>query len=164
MPGRPGTDHHHDHYGPPGASPADGRGGGAGGEVPLADLFWVVARRLRHLSREAHVEWDVTPAQSRALRVLVEHEGLRPSVLSERLRIAPRSATEVVDALVERGLAVRRPDPGDRRATLVEVTDRGREAVEAIHRARIVGSEAFFAVLSPQERADLVRILGRLQD
>ena len=36
---------------------------------------------------------------------------MRPSVLAERLRIAPRSATEVVDALEARGLVERGPDP-----------------------------------------------------
>ena len=44
---------------------------------------------------------------------------MRPSVLAERLHIAARSATEVVDALEERGLVERGPDPDDRRATLV---------------------------------------------
>jgi DNA-binding MarR family transcriptional regulator len=42
---------------------------------------------------------------------------MRLSELSEHLHIAPRSATEVVDALESRGLVRRRPDPDDRRAT-----------------------------------------------
>ena len=78
-----------------------------------------LARRVRRAYADALAEWHVTPSQSRALRVLSSRaEGMRPSVLAEELRIAPRSATEVVDALEERGWVARarRPDrpAGDR--------------------------------------------------
>ena len=92
------------------------------GEPPqegLSDAFRAVARRLRIQTQRALAPWEVTPAQARALGVLNRHGPLRLGALSERLHIAPRSATEVVDALEERGLVERRPDPADRRATLV---------------------------------------------
>ena len=57
---------------------------------------------------------------------------MRLSKLSEHLHIAPRSATEVVDALESRGLVRRSPDPDDRRATLVELTEHGLGVLEAI--------------------------------
>ena len=53
---------------------------------------------------------------------------MRPGALAEHLRIAPRSATEVVDDLQERGLVERAPDPADRRATLVRLTEAGAAA------------------------------------
>ena len=101
------------------------------------------------------------PAQLRALRMLRRHGVMRLSELSDRLRIAPRSATEVVDALEKRGLVERRPDPGDRRATLVEVTDDGSSVLDAIR-----GSEAerVFGRLSPTDRSHLARILRKLRE
>ena len=81
---------------------------GAEAEETLSEAFWAVARQLRQLTREALAPWDVTPAQFRALGTLVRHGPMRLSELSEQLRIAPRSATEVVDALQERGLVERR--------------------------------------------------------
>jgi DNA-binding MarR family transcriptional regulator len=89
---------------------------------------------------------------------------MRLSELSERLHIAPRSATEVVDGLESRGLVQRRPDPGDRRATLVEVTSAGAGMLEAIRAARGTEAERVFSQLSPADRADLARILRKLQD
>ena len=89
----------------------------------LAETFWQVARRLRHQSREALAPWGVSPSQLRALGVLLRHGAVRSGELAEHLRIAPRSATEVVDALAERGLVERRPDPEDRRATQVVATE-----------------------------------------
>src|SRR5688500_10354637 len=70
----------------------------------LADLFWGVARQLRHGAKDTSEHWNVTPGQARALAVLTRHGLIRLSVLSEHLRIAPRSTTEVVDALEEAGL------------------------------------------------------------
>jgi DNA-binding MarR family transcriptional regulator len=78
--------------------------------------------------------------------------------------VAARSTTEVVDALEARGLAERRPDPGDRRATLVEVTDHGASVLDAIHVARGTEAERAFDRLSPTDRADLARILRKLRD
>ena len=130
----------------------------------LTEAFWAVARRLREKSQETLAPWDITPAHWRALRVLRRHGVMRLSELSDRLRIAPRSATEVVDALEGRGLVRRRPDPGDRRATLVEVTDPGSEMLEAIRAVRGTEAERVFSRLSPADRADLARILRQLRD
>src|SRR5699024_6352150 len=119
-------------------------------------------RQLREMSQESLAPWGITPAQLRALRVLRRHGPMRLSELSERLGIAARSATEVIDALQARGLAGRRPDPGDRRATLVETTEPGAGLMREIRAAR--GSEAgrVFDRLSPAEQTELARLLHRL--
>ena len=72
---------------------------------------------------------------------------MRPSVLADHLRIAPRSATEVVDALEERGWVQRSPDPTDRRATTSTLTGAGRELVAAIDDVRRRASEGVLDVL-----------------
>ncbi|MEU4688827.1 MarR family winged helix-turn-helix transcriptional regulator [Actinoplanes sp. NPDC023714] len=128
----------------------------------LSEAFWAVARELRHRTRAALEPWNVTPSQSRAIGVLSRHGEMRLSALAEHLRIAPRSATEVVDDLQRRGLAERRPDPADRRATLVALTADGSSAAAAIQEARAAEGERLFAVLSPGDRAALGRILRDL--
>ncbi|HEY3902622.1 MAG TPA: MarR family transcriptional regulator [Streptosporangiaceae bacterium] len=133
------------------------------GDESLADAFWSVARRLRETSQETLAPWDVTPAQFRALRVLRRHGALRLSDLSGHLHIAARSATEVIDALEARRLVARRPDPDDRRAILVEVSDHGSDVLEAIYAARGSAAERAFDQLTPTDRADLARILRKLR-
>ncbi|MDG4826629.1 MarR family transcriptional regulator [Asanoa sp. WMMD1127] len=128
----------------------------------LSEAFWGVARRLRHLNRQTMAPWEVTPAQWRAINVLVEHGALRLGDLAEKLHIAPRSTTEVVDDLERRGLVERHPDPADRRATLVALTTEGTSAASAIRTARTAESERFFAALSPEDRDHLGRILHNL--
>jgi DNA-binding MarR family transcriptional regulator len=134
------------------------------GDESLADAFGAVARRLREKSAETLAPWDITPAHLRALRTLSRHGTMRLSELSDYLQVAPRTATEVVDALESRDLVRRRPDPGDRRATLVEVTDHGASVLAEIRATRGTEAGRVFGRLSPADRAELARILTELRD
>ena len=146
--------------------PGPGQAGAdeTGGDETLADAFRSVARRLRETSMETLAPWDISPSHFRALRVLNHHGAMRLSALSDHLHIAPRSATEVVDALETRDLVERRPDPSDRRATLVELTGQGTGVLDAIRTARGTEAERFFGRLSQTDRDDLARILRQLQN
>jgi DNA-binding MarR family transcriptional regulator len=134
------------------------------GDETLSEAFWSVARQLRHTSQETLAPWDITPSHLRALRVLTRRGVMRLSELSDHLHIAARSTTEVVDALETRGLVERRPDPDDRRATLVALTDDGASVLDAIRAARGTDTERAFGRLSQADRAHLARILGQLRD
>jgi DNA-binding MarR family transcriptional regulator len=136
----------------------------SGGDETLAEAFRSVARQLRDTSQDFLAPWDITPSQVRALRVLMRHGPMRLSQLSGHLHIAARSTTEVVDALQARRLVRRRPDPGDRRATLVEVTDHGASILDAIRAARGTEAERAFDRLSRTDRAHLARILRKLRE
>ncbi len=130
----------------------------------LAEAFGAVARRLREKSAETLAPWDITPAHLRALRTLSRHGTMRLSALSDHLQIAPRTATEVVDALQAADLVRRRADPDDRRATLVEVTEHGASVLAEIRATRGTEAVRVFGRLSPADRAELARILGQLRD
>ena len=129
----------------------------------LAEAVWSVARLLRRTSVASLARWDVSPSQSRALRVLTRCGPIRLSALSEHLHIAPRSVTEVVDGLEAKGLVERQPDPQDRRATLVAVTAHGVEVREQIHSTQGVETERIFDRLDPTDRDHLARILRALR-
>lgn len=128
------------------------------------DLLQTAARSLRRRYGAAMAEWDIAPGQARALRLIHELEGPRLSVIAERLRMAPRSATEVVDALESRGLVVRTPDPSDRRATCVTITDDGVRMCGRIDEARASAGQAFLAGMSSRDRSELDRLLHLLVD
>jgi DNA-binding MarR family transcriptional regulator len=89
---------------------------------------------------------------------------MRLSELSDRLQIAPRTATEVVDALQARDLVRRHPHPADMRATLVEVTQHGTCILAEIRATRGTEAGRVFGRLSPVDRAELARILSKLRD
>ncbi|MBD0022857.1 MarR family transcriptional regulator [Gordonia pseudamarae] len=83
--------------------------------------------------------------------VAAGHPGLRPvhglvfarisgtgasvNRIAEHLGITKQSASAIVDTLVRNGYVHRRPDPTDRRASIIELTDQGRQVTLAASRA-----------------------------
>ncbi|TDE94328.1 MarR family transcriptional regulator [Occultella glacieicola] len=119
-------------------------------------------RALRRRWAQSLEPWALAPHEARALRVICESDGARLSDVAAHLRIAPRSATEVVDALQEKGLVERTPDPTDRRAVLAVPTESGHSLAEEIGAARAQVSRDFFARLEPGEWEHLTTLLRRL--
>ncbi|MCA1707024.1 MAG: MarR family transcriptional regulator [Actinobacteria bacterium] len=76
---------------------------------------------------------DLRPAYSPVFQH-IERGGTRIGVLAERAQMTNQSMGYLVDALERRGYVQRRPDPADRRAALVVITDRGREEIAAARR------------------------------
>lgn len=132
-------------------------------EPSEAELIMHLARHLRRSSATETAAWGISPHQVRALSVVARHrDGVRLGTLAERLQVAPRSATDVVDALEGLGLVHREPDPEDRRAVRVGLTERGRQVAGEIRTARTARGDAVLATLGTQERTRLRRTLTTL--
>ena len=82
--------------------------------------------------------------------------------MGERLMVHPTSITHTIDRLERQALVRRVPHGTDRRRTLAEITDAGREAVERATKELV---EARFAVgeLSDEQARDLTDLLRRLR-
>ncbi len=132
----------------------------------VGDLIFRITRRLRHASAEVTEPLGLNPHQVRALHVMFRssQEGARPTTIAERLHVAPRSATDVIDALVSKGLATRVPDPEDRRAVRIHLTNEGREALVHADAARELIHAQTFGILTEQERTQLVALLRKIDD
>lgn len=134
------------------------------GDSPtIADSFMAVARRIRHTHMHALEPFGLNPSQSRALHVLArEGQPMRLRALADRLRIVARSATDIVDSLEAAALVIREPDPQDRRAVLVSLTDSGRTQLDAIDSARRAVATELFDTLDTEDREQLARILDKI--
>jgi DNA-binding MarR family transcriptional regulator len=128
----------------------------------IAALLDGLVRRQRRASKAG---LDVTHGQLRVLRTLdhADH-ALRLSELANQLGIVPRSATTVVDDLEAAGLVARKPDPDDRRATLVDLTPAGIKLLTTIRRHRRDAMVSLIERLDTAEQSDLLRLLTRLSD
>ncbi|AUG77311.1 Putative MarR family transcriptional regulator [Kitasatospora sp. MMS16-BH015] len=131
----------------------------------LADALTRAMKRIRRQTMYRLEPYGITPGQARALRMLAHNPGckgseaIRLSALAERLHIAPRSATTVVDALEEAGLVERTPDPADRRAVRVTLTEAGHAALERIGRVRHEVAQEYFGPIAGPEQEALLRAL-----
>jgi DNA-binding MarR family transcriptional regulator len=128
----------------------------------LADAFHAVSHGLRRTVEGRFYQMPFSMARLRVLYQLVEQGDLRMGELSECIEVAPRTMTSTIELMERDGLVTRHSDPSDRRAVVVTITDRGREALAEGRRvkARVVAD--LFDVLDDDERAALYDMLGKL--
>jgi DNA-binding MarR family transcriptional regulator len=101
----------------------------------------------------------------RALGALHCSEGpIIMSDLGEELGVTPRNVTKLVDELEAEGLVRRLPHPSDRRATLIELTKKGREEVAEGYAEYIALTSELFSVLSEEDQWELIRLMDLLYD
>ncbi|WP_299520362.1 MarR family winged helix-turn-helix transcriptional regulator [uncultured Serinicoccus sp.] len=124
----------------------------------LARTFAAMGRFLRER------EGDLAPTDVAVLarlagqqctrsRDLAQAEGLDPSTMSRRLA-----------SLAERGLVERHPDPADRRAQVLGLTEAGLAALTQERARRVELVTDTLADWPEAEKAQLADLLGRLAD
>ena len=97
--------------------------------ILLRDPFQEVVRRVSAGLADAGFD-DLRPAHT-AVFQHIEAGGSRLTDLAERAQITKQSMGYLVDYLEQRGYLERRPDPSDRRAALISLTERGWEQIRA---------------------------------
>jgi DNA-binding MarR family transcriptional regulator len=85
-------------------------------------------------------------------------------VLAADLGLSPHTITDIVDGLERVGMAERRPDPTDRRAKLVAITDAGEAGLDVANATRERLLKQVFGALSETDRATLLRLLDGLDE
>jgi DNA-binding MarR family transcriptional regulator len=108
---------------------------GPSGDAPpnlgilLRAPFQEVVRRISAELAEAGFD-DLRPAHTAVFQHIAP-DGSRLTDLAERAQITKQSMGYLVDYLEQRGYLERRPDPSDRRAALICLTDRGWAQIHA---------------------------------
>ena len=123
---------------------------------------------LGQLMRRLRAEHRFSLSHGSVLGRLDREGSSSVSDLATAERVRPQSMAQTVGDLEADGLVVRRPDPGDRRRALVELTDQGLAVLAADRRQREGWlAEAIRDGLSPAEQqvlGDAVEILRRLAE
>lgn len=88
--------------------------------------------------------------------------GARLTELAAGAGMTPQAMGEIVDELESLGYVVRKPDPRDRRAKLITLTDNGREAVAAGERTIVGLEQDIVAVLGKRGHEQLREMLSAL--
>ncbi|MGW0038029.1 MarR family winged helix-turn-helix transcriptional regulator [Gordonia sp. NPDC003376] len=98
---------------------------------------------------------EYSAAQASALVTLLDHGAMRMGEFAARESIRMPTATSVVDGLIRNGLAQRSPDPSDRRAVLVSLTEHGEDTVRRVRDRRDDVLARAVEQLSDDDRASL---------
>jgi DNA-binding MarR family transcriptional regulator len=91
-----------------------------------------------------------------------DHNAVSQQELETALLIDANGVVLLLNELEAAGFSVRRRDPADRRRHLVELTAAGRVALERAEKAREGIEGEILADFSPEDRAELVKLLRRV--
>ena len=89
----------------------------------------------------------------------VKADGSRLTELARAARMTVPAMLELVDDLERLGYAERRPDPSDRRAKLLNLTDKGRDLIQQGNEQRYRWVDQLAGRLSPEESAKVSEAL-----
>lgn len=97
--------------------------------------FRMLLRQFQFFSEQASAALGLTSAQYQALLAIATQQNdvpLTVKLLAQQLMIKHNSAVGLVDRIEHLGLAVRRQSESDRRSVVVELTPRGKRAVNRL--------------------------------
>lgn len=132
-------------------------------EPALVELLATTYRSMQRDLEERLGEFDLTVDQWRALRALRAASGLTMGQLNENLQTSPASTTRLVDSLVDRALAFRRPSTLDRRQVDAWISDAGTVLLEQADDVARAHEDAVRAKAPGASVDTAIRALSRIQ-
>ena len=124
-------------------------------------VLYETARLLSKRFDQRSKSLGLSRAQCQVLAYLVYHEGINQAGLAELLEIEPISLARLIDRMAQAGWVERRPDPQDRRAWRLFITEKAKPLfAEMIDIGRDVRGEALNG-FSPEESDTIMELLVR---
>ena len=130
----------------------------------VGERYLAVHHRMLRAVNDAMSGCGLSMARTKVLRRLREQGPVRQSLLAVDFGLSPHSITDIVDGLERLGLAERRPDPTDRRAKLVAITEAGEACLNVANATREDALTQIFGALSQDDLATLLRLLDSLDE
>ena len=130
----------------------------------LDHRLWYLLTLLRRADaerRQANRMAGAFEGRGRVLRLLALQSPISQKELAYLLGIRSQSLAEQLSKLEDEGLVERHRDPADRRTSIVDLTDLGRESLDA--EAEIPVDDPF-AVLTDEEKEQFASLLDRVID
>ena len=107
-------------------------------------------------------EIGVTGPQARLLLILNRRPGENQGFYAEQLEVEPITLCRMVDRLAEASMVERRPDPADRRARQLHLTEKSRKIVEKLQQRVDSLVDDMLDGLTAAERSEFIRLLNHV--
>jgi DNA-binding MarR family transcriptional regulator len=126
----------------------------------VAEARYVIRKVFRIVEEQAK-KYELDPLVHQALIQIYGSANMELQVnqIADRLDITPAFASSLVRILAEKELVARRGDERDQRVTLVGITERGREVMDAIDEQVKFHVDYFVSQLTLEEREGALSIL-----
>ena len=133
-------------------------------ERALTRITYLSTRARQHDRLMALAGVPLDRAAVALLRQVADSEPLRPGELATRLGVEASHVTRTVQQLQKSGYVTRVPDPDDRRAQRIQLTEAGRQAIDRIRDAGARGMQLALSDWSPEELGQLATLFHRMVD
>ncbi|MEU6675199.1 MarR family transcriptional regulator [Streptomyces sp. NPDC046925] len=130
---------------------------------PVSHTVSRVARLHRTAAGKVLKEVGLYPGQEFVMMYLWDAGAARQSDIIKAVGLDPSTVTKMLQRLEQAGHVQRRPDPDDRRGVLVEATEASCGLLADVERAWGALEEQTLAGFDDRDRAELVRLLGRVE-
>jgi DNA-binding MarR family transcriptional regulator len=130
----------------------------------VGERYLAVHHRILRAANDEMHGCGLSMARTKVLWRLHEQGPTRQNVLAVEFGLSPHSITDIVDGLERLGMAERRPDPTDRRAKLVAITDAGEVGLDVANATRERLLTQIFGALSEADLVTFLRLLERLDE
>jgi DNA-binding MarR family transcriptional regulator len=134
-----------------------------GPEQSIGFLLADVSRLLRRDFDRRVRALALTQAQWRAIAHLAREEGIKQAVLADRLEVKPITLARLIDRMEAAGWVTRRPDPDDRRAALLYLTDKVQPILDEMLAHGDAAVSDLMIGVSRSSRDELVSALLRMK-
>jgi DNA-binding MarR family transcriptional regulator len=131
--------------------------------LEVGQAYFELHHQLHRLVDQTMSSAGLSLARAKVLMRLSEHGPMNQATLAGLLGFAPRSVTDIVDALERDGMVARTDDKHDRRARIVALTPAGHDALATAQLTRRKAMDEIFGSLSGRERANLVALLTSIR-
>ncbi len=131
--------------------------------LEVGQAYFELHHRLHRLVDRRMSSDGLSLARCKVLLRLSEQGPINQATLAGLLGFAPRSVTDVVDALEREGLVTRTEDRADRRARILDLTPAGRDALAVAQVSRSQVMDDIFGSLTSRQRADLVALFETIR-
>ncbi|WP_328429943.1 MarR family winged helix-turn-helix transcriptional regulator [Streptomyces sp. NBC_00443] len=133
-------------------------------ERALTRITYLSTRARQHDRLMALADVPLDRAAVALLRQVADSESLRPGELANRLGVEASHVTRTVQQLQKSGYVTRVPDPRDRRAQRIELTEPGRQAIARVREAGARGMQLALSDWTPEELRQLAALFHRMVD
>ncbi len=126
-------------------------------------LLYEVSRLMRRNFNQRVESLGLTQIQWRAIAYISRLEGCNQATLAEVLEVQPITLTRLIDRLQAAGWIERRPDPRDRRAVQVHLTEKARPLLEIMQKNSAETRKQAMAGISEETYASLIHTLQKMK-
>jgi MarR family transcriptional regulator, organic hydroperoxide resistance regulator len=130
-------------------------------ETLRSSMLKLMPQMFRRMpAQKTGMESNMSMSEFRLIHLFKEKQVYKMSAIAGLMGIPLPTATHIVDKLVKNGFLKRKLDAGDRRVVLINITEKGREAMEESVKKHRDNMKHFMDMLDAEDREKMLKVIG----